>query len=251
MQLINKTDIGRIRSVNEDSSYIQIDLNGFAFGVVADGMGGHQAGDLASQMAIEEIQLQLQNIDADSSIEQCETALRAAIEQANTRIFEFASHKEQYHGMGTTVVAVLAKEQFLVFAHIGDSRAYLIQSAQIVQLTEDHSLVSELLRSGQITPEEAQRHPRRNVLTRALGTDLTVEVAVGHHIWRAEDIVLLCSDGFSGPVDNNSIIEILHTEKNLVWKADQLVTEALNKGGEDNITVILLTNEPIQRGDQS
>jgi serine/threonine protein phosphatase PrpC len=251
VNVANKTDIGRIRLVNEDRSIVQNDLNGFVLAIVADGMGGHQAGDIASQMAIEIIQEHLQTIDKEMSVDICEAALHAAIGKANQSIYEFAQSKEQYHGMGTTVVAILANEQFLAIGHIGDSRAYLITEEHIVQLTEDHSLVTELLRSGQITADEAIHHPRRNVLTRALGTDATVEVEVGHYEWKQTNIVLMCSDGLSGQLDDNSFLNILHKEQDLQWKVDQLVAEALQAGGDDNISVILLANEPSLRGDHS
>jgi serine/threonine protein phosphatase PrpC len=251
MNVANKTDIGRIRLVNEDRSVVQEDLNGFVMAIVADGMGGHQAGDLASQMAIEIIQEHLQSLEKHMSLDQCKAALQAAIGNANQSIYEFAQSKEQYHGMGTTVVAILANEQFLAIGHIGDSRAYLVSEDQILQLTEDHSLVTELLRSGEITAEEATNHPRRNVLTRALGTDAHVEVEVGHFEWKENHIVLMCSDGLSGQLDNIAIYNILHKEQDLDWKADELVAKALLAGGDDNISVILLANEPSIRGDHS
>jgi serine/threonine protein phosphatase PrpC len=251
VNVANKTDIGRIRLVNEDRSIVQIDLNGFVLAIVADGMGGHQAGDIASQMAIEIIQEQLQDLDKDMSVTRCEEVLQAAIGKANQTIYEFAQSKEHYHGMGTTVVAILANEQFIAIGHIGDSRAYLATAEQIVQLTEDHSLVTELLRSGQITAEEAIHHPRRNVLTRALGTDVSVEVEVGHYVWNQNDIILMCSDGLSGQLDNHALLNILHKVQDLQWKVDQLVEEALQAGGDDNISVILLANEPSLRGDHS
>jgi serine/threonine protein phosphatase PrpC len=249
MNIANKTDIGRIRLINEDRSVVQNDLNGFILAIVADGMGGHQAGDVASQMAIEVIQEHLQELEKDMSVDMCKAALQTAIEKANQTIYEFAQSKEQFQGMGTTVVAILANEVFLAIGHIGDSRAYLVTADRIVQLTEDHSLVSELLRSGQITREEANHHPRRNVLTRALGTDANVEVEVGHFEWQTDDIVLMCSDGLSGQLDSNALLNILHMEHDLQWKADELVIEALNAGGDDNISVILLANEPSIRGD--
>jgi serine/threonine protein phosphatase PrpC len=251
VNVANKTDIGRIRLVNEDRSVVQIDLNGFVLAIVADGMGGHQAGDIASQMAIEVIQKHLQTLEKDMSIDMCKAALQSAIVSANQTIYEFAQNREQYHGMGTTVVAILANEQFLAIGHIGDSRAYLVTADTMTQLTEDHSLVTELLKSGQITAEEANHHPRRNVLTRALGTDANVEVEVGHYEWQQNDIVLMCSDGLSGQLDSHEIFSILHTEQDLNMKADQLVKEALGAGGDDNISVILLGNEPILRGDHS
>jgi serine/threonine protein phosphatase PrpC len=251
VDVANKTDIGRIRLVNEDRSVVQNDLNGFVLAIVADGMGGHQAGDIASQMAIEVIQEQLQTLDKDMSIDLCKAALQSAIEKANQTVYEFAAGREQFHGMGTTVVAILANEDFLAIGHIGDSRAYLVHKERIGQLTEDHSLVTELLRSGQISAEEALHHPRRNVLTRALGTDAKVEVDVGHFLWQQGDIVLMCSDGLSGQLDSQALLFILNNDHDLHWKADQLVAEALRAGGDDNITVILLANEPVRRGDHS
>lgn len=251
MNVAIKTDIGRIRLVNEDRSIVQSDLNGFVLAIVADGMGGHQAGDIASQMAIEVIQADLQSLGKEMSVEQCEASLQAAILKANSSIYEFAQSREQFHGMGTTVVAILANEQFLAIGHIGDSRAYLINTEQIVQLTEDHSLVSELLRSGQITAEEAYHHPRRNVLSRALGTDANVEVEVGHYIWKQSDVVLMCSDGLSSQLENKTLFNLIHTGHDLQDTADQLVVDALHAGGDDNISVILLANEPGMRGDLS
>jgi protein phosphatase len=251
VNVANKTDIGRIRLVNEDRSIVQKDLNGFVLAIVADGMGGHQAGDIASQMAIEVIQTHLQTLEMDMSVDMCRAALQTAIEKANQAIYEFALSKEHYHGMGTTVVAILANEQYLVIGHIGDSRAYLVSADNIAQLTEDHSLVTELLRSGQITADEANHHPRRNVLTRALGTDANVEVEVGHYEWQQDDTVLMCSDGLSGQLDSDLLFSIIHMEQDLEWKADRLVAEALQAGGDDNISVILLGNELRLRGDHS
>jgi serine/threonine protein phosphatase PrpC len=251
MNVANKTDIGRIRLINEDRSLVQNNLNGFVLAIVADGMGGHQAGDIASQMAIEVIQEHLQTLDKEMSVDSCKAAIQTAIEKANQTIYQFAQSREQYHGMGTTVVAILANQEFMAIGHIGDSRAYLVTADKITQLTEDHSLVTELLRSGQITAEEANHHPRRNVLTRALGTDANVEVEVGHYKWNEHDTILMCSDGLSGQLDNHLIFSILHMEQDLNWKAEQLVSDALQAGGDDNISVVLLENEPGLRGDHS
>lgn len=250
MKIANRTDIGRIRTINEDRCVVQPNLNGFSLAIVADGMGGHQAGDVASQMAIERIQEQLQSVHTGMSIEEAKKAVREAIEQANRQIYEFASSRDQYRGMGTTVVVVLAEEEYILIGHIGDSRAYLCNQGKFIQLTEDHSLVSELVRSGQITQEEASVHPRRNVLTQALGTEARVEVSLNHFPWHEEDLVLLCTDGLSGLVDSEVLFAILRTKLDLQRKANQLVERALIAGGDDNVTVILLANEPSKRGDQ-
>lgn len=243
-----RTDIGRIRQVNEDRAAVLPERDGLTVAVVADGMGGHQAGDIASQMAIEAIQEELGLLEGTATPDAVESAVRKAIETANERIFHFASDREQYQGMGTTVVVAAASRERLVIGHIGDSRAYLAGKDAFIQLTEDHSLVNELFRSGQITQEEADRHPRRNVLTRALGTETKVESDVHTYGWEAGDIALLCSDGLSGLVDKVELYENLRAGGDLDEKAVRLVERALEAGGDDNITVVLIENKPGEKG---
>lgn len=243
MKAVYKSDIGYVRSVNEDRAVVQNDVGGLALAIVADGMGGHQAGEIASQMAIETIQEKLQTIHSGIGPEECERLLGEAIVGANVAIYEYASQITHLHGMGTTVVAALASEEWLLIAHIGDSRAYLIKGGDIAQLTEDHSLVNELLRSGQITKEEADRHPRRNVLTRALGTDMDTGVDIHRYPWSVGDVLLLCSDGLSALVDTGTIREVIDGGRELQDRADELVARALAAGGDDNVTVVLLEND--------
>lgn len=243
MRTAQKTDIGRIRMVNEDRFVVQNDWRGFTLAIVADGMGGHQAGDIASQMAVDMIVEQLQAVHPGMSAEERKLAIRSAIETANERIFDFASRREKYRGMGTTVVVALASPETLVIGHIGDSRAYLVRQDSIVQLTQDHSLVNELVRTGQITAEEASTHPRRNVLTRALGTEPAITAELNEFSWQEGDTVLLCSDGLSGLVDASTLLHLIHTGNSLEEKVQLLVDEALAAGGDDNITVVLIANE--------
>jgi serine/threonine protein phosphatase PrpC len=243
MKTANKSDVGHIRAINEDRALVESDLNGFSLAIVADGMGGHQAGDIASSMAIDLILSQLQSIHQGMTPEERASALQAAVLHANTQVFARATIDEQFHGMGTTVVVAVASRELLTIAHIGDSRAYIINNELIYQLTEDHSLVNELLKTGQITSEQATNHPRRNVLMRALGTDQHVEVDVQHVEWKDGDILLLCSDGLSGLVDQRQMHDILRQNVDLEKKANELVQSALNAGGDDNITVVLLSNE--------
>jgi serine/threonine protein phosphatase PrpC len=237
------TDIGRVRIVNEDRAVVQENMNGFALAIVADGMGGHQAGDIASQMAIEIIHQHLQTIAPDASLEDRKACLKEAAELANEKIFEFAAQRENYHGMGTTVVAVVADEHTIVIGHVGDSRVYQIHAEGIDQLTEDHSLVNVLVKSGQITREEAGHHPRRNVLTRALGTEEKVDVDIQDRSWSSGDILLLCSDGLSSLVSREQLLALVNSSGPLHEKARLLVNEALEAGGDDNITVVLVSNE--------
>lgn len=238
----NQTDVGRVRMVNEDRSVVQEDLNGFVLAIVADGMGGHQAGDVASQMAVDIIQNKLQAIPPGAPVEERKKRVQEAIELANENIFNFASQRENYYGMGTTVVTVLADEHSVVIGHIGDSRAYKFNNGQIEQLTEDHSLVNELVKNGQITREEATHHPRRNVLTRALGTESTIEVDIQDLPWKNGELLLICSDGLSSLVSNEQLLALVNGTGALDDKAKQLVNEALEAGGDDNITVVLVSN---------
>ncbi|MFD0697162.1 Stp1/IreP family PP2C-type Ser/Thr phosphatase [Paenibacillus sp. GCM10027628] len=243
MKMVSRTDIGKVRLVNEDRAAIHQELNGLSLAIVADGMGGHQAGDIASQMAIEFIEAQLQTIHWGMPVEECKQALKHAIEMANEKIYEFASQKENYHGMGTTVVAIVVSQELLIIGHIGDSRAYKINNEAITQLTEDHSLVYELVKNGQITPEEADHHPRRNWITRALGTEPGVEVDLYEYAWRPGDKILICSDGLSGLVESSDIWHIVKSNKNLEEAADLLIRRALDAGGDDNVTVVLLAHD--------
>ncbi|GGG12891.1 Stp1/IreP family PP2C-type Ser/Thr phosphatase [Paenibacillus abyssi] len=244
MNTANRSDIGRIRMVNEDRSWVGFLDHGVTLAIVADGMGGHQAGDVASQLAVDAFRDALTELPADLSTEQAKLLIRQAILQANEVVYDVASQNEQYHNMGTTVVAVLLQEKCVVIGHIGDSRAYKIRDGLISQLTEDHTLVNELAKNGQISPEEAATHPRRNVLTRALGTDPQVEVDVRALPWKSGDMLLLCSDGLSNMISEEEMLGTLQSEDlNLDGKADRLVELALQAGGDDNITVVLLQDD--------
>ncbi|MGG1554529.1 Stp1/IreP family PP2C-type Ser/Thr phosphatase [Paenibacillus ferrarius] len=243
MKMVSRTDIGKVRQVNEDRAAIQHELNGLSLAIVADGMGGHQAGDIASQMAVDRISAQLQSIHWGMPVETCKQLLKEAIEKANEEIYAFASGQDKYHGMGTTVVTIIASEELLIIGHIGDSRAYKLTGETIAQLTEDHSLVYELVKNGQLTLEEADHHPRRNWITRALGTEPTVEVDLYEYGWRQGDTVLICTDGLSGLVDAADIVRIVNSHDNLEDAADQLIARALHEGGDDNVTVVLLAHD--------
>ncbi len=238
------TDVGLVRTVNEDRAVV-CEVAGCTLAIVADGMGGHQAGDTASQMTVEMLRLSLQSLTPDMPEEERSAALEEAIRQANATVFEMASKKEHYHGMGTTVTAALANGKELMIGHIGDSRAYIINPTECRQLTEDHTLVNELVKTGQISLEEAATHPRRNVLTRALGTDEEVEVDLICCEWQEGDVLLLCSDGLSNHVTERVMQETLLSGMTLQEKAEFLVGSALEAGGDDNITVVLMANEQL------
>lgn len=251
MQIASATDIGRIRLLNEDSHFIQKVTDEYCVAVVADGMGGHRAGDMASQLAIETIAPYLSNMPTGLSIEGCKSILREAIEHANQNVFDLAAANPDLQGMGTTVALTVATDKWFVTAHVGDSRVYLWEKhvARLHQLTSDHSVVGELIKKGQITIEEAASHPHRNVLTRAVGTDLIVEIEFGNWMWNDGDQLMLCSDGLSNMVPELEMNYIMENEQAVGEGAKAFIQSALKHGGEDNITVALIRNSAEQGGE--
>lgn len=239
MEIKFQTDVGRKRNTNQDYAGLFENQLGFSFAVLADGMGGHQAGDVASRMAVHNLGADWEQSEVDDP-EKAAQWLIQAIQKENELIFEKGQAKAEYLGMGTTIVgAVLLKDTF-VLANIGDSRAYLARNQQLMQLTEDHSLVNELVKSGEITREMAANHPRKNVLTRSLGMPGTVEVDVSNHSWLPDDYLLLCSDGLTNMVSEATILEILASEQSLEQKVNQLIALANEAGGLDNITALVV-----------
>src|ERR671917_1562893 len=220
------TDVGRQREANEDTFVIDVPL--FA---VADGMGGAQAGEIASQMAKEV----LESRDEDAGTP--EERLIRMIRLANRRIYEKARDDEGRHGMGTTATAAILEGRAVTVGHVGDSRAYRLRDGSLEQLTHDHSLVSELVRSGQLTPEAAENHPQRSIITRALGPEADVEVDAHSHAARDGDVYLLCSDGLTGMVSDREISTHLRNAGSLREAAETLVRAANQAGGKDNITL--------------
>jgi serine/threonine protein phosphatase PrpC len=241
IRTVHASDIGRVRSVNEDSVWIGATRHGYTLGIIADGMGGHQAGETASMLALETMRNTLDGLQSDLQNEALRDALSAAILEANSTVFKEASSDEKYHNMGTTVVAALMNGSSGYIGHIGDSRAYLIKDSAAVQLTEDHTLVNELFKNGQISVEELDNHPRRNVLTRALGTDAEVVADLAPVTLLPGELLLLCSDGLSNFVTNEHLGKVagIH-EIPLEERADRLLQLALLAGGGDNISVALL-----------
>lgn len=223
------TDTGRRRRRNEDSYVLDPPL--FA---VADGMGGAQAGEVASRLAAAAFH---EYREADEL--EPERRVEALVQEANRRVYERSREDANASGMGTTVTAALVEGDSVAIAHVGDSRAYRIRGDALEQLTEDHSLVADLMRSGRLTPEEAEAHPQRSVITRALGTDPEVDVdtfAVG---LEPDDVFLLCSDGLTTMVPDEEILRIVHESSSLDRAARALVKAANKRGGEDNVTVVL------------
>jgi serine/threonine protein phosphatase PrpC len=227
-----KTDTGRQRRDNEDNAFVRAPLF-----VVADGMGGAQAGEVASALAVEEFRQAL----PDSGTP--EERLSGRIREANRRIYERSRVEHEHAGMGTTLTAVYVDDDNLAVAHVGDSRAYLFRDGGLVRLTQDHSLVEELVRQGKLTEAQAAEHPQRSIITRALGIEGDVEVDTWTYPVRAGDVVLLCSDGLTSMIDEDQVAQILGGEASLDRAGDRLIRAANDAGGRDNITVVLFRLE--------
>ncbi|MDP0482184.1 protein-serine/threonine phosphatase PrpC [Bacillus subtilis] len=236
-----KTDTGKIRQHNEDDAGIFKGKDEFVLAVVADGMGGHLAGDVASKMAVKamgEKWIEAETIPTAPS--DCEKWLIEQILSVNSKIYDHAQAHEECQGMGTTIVCALFTGKTVSVAHIGDSRCYLLQDGDFVQVTEDHSLVNELVRTGEISREDAEHHPRKNVLTKALGTDQSVSIDTRSFDIEPGDKLLLCSDGLTNKVEGTELKDILQSDSAPQEKVNLLVDKANQNGGEDNITAVLL-----------
>lgn len=240
MKAVFMTDQGRVRQHNEDNGGIFINSSGQRLAIVADGMGGHRAGDVASEMTLSSLKIFWEKTEAIQTAEDAENWLKQHIDQVNAILYEHSKENSECEGMGTTIVAAICTDRFSTIANIGDSRCYILNESGLQQLTEDHSLVNELVRSGQITKEDAEHHPRKNVLLRALGTEAAVEMDIKTITFEEGDLLLLCSDGLSNKVAVSEMGEILKSGRNLEEKAAVLIEQANRNGGEDNITLVIV-----------
>ncbi|AZR72959.1 hypothetical protein BBF96_05855 [Anoxybacter fermentans] len=226
-----RSDVGKVRTINQDS-YLALDGDIKIF-AVADGMGGHKAGEVASAMAIETIR------QYQGQREDIRQMLKDIIMDAHKRIYERQLNDPACQGMGTTLTIAVIKENLLYIGHVGDSRVYLYRDQDLLQITTDHSLVNELLKNDQISEEEAKNHPHKHILLQALGSGNELNVEINCFSLERSDIILLCTDGLNNMLTKEEIIQILKGEGSLQEKSELLVEAANNKGGLDNITVIL------------
>ncbi|TRM12351.1 Stp1/IreP family PP2C-type Ser/Thr phosphatase [Lentibacillus cibarius] len=243
MKGVFQTDQGQVRSHNEDSGGIFYNQTGELLAIVADGMGGHQAGDVASQMATAFVQEKWEKTDAMQSPEAAEDWLQKTIKDMNTAILDHARENEECAGMGTTAVIVICTNRYATISHIGDSRCYIWNDHGLSQVTEDHSLVNELVRTGQITKDDAEQHPRRNVLLKALGTDEHAYADLQTLEWEAGHKLLLCSDGLTNKLTDDEMEAFLQKDIELETIANELINLANERGGEDNISLIILQHD--------
>jgi protein phosphatase len=241
------THVGMKRDHNEDSLFLYADQNVY---LVADGMGGHACGEVASQMAVESVAKFFKDtaededvtwpfkIDKDRTYQ--ENRLRVAVKLANQRIFESAVVNPKQKGMGTTVVSIAYVDDRVHVAHVGDSRVYRFRKGVLTQVTEDHSLLNDYIKMKDLTPEEIENFPHKNVIVRALGMKESVQVDIATQEPEHEDIFLLCSDGLSGMVTDNEMRDILaESSADLEAACNRLIQKANEAGGTDNITVVL------------
>lgn len=236
------SDVGCIRELNEDCFCIHgfEDGNERGFCILADGMGGHNAGEVASQSAVKFIAERLKGVlDAPADAE-IPAELTDAIERANDKVYRMSAESTAHSGMGTTVVAAYIDGGAVYVANVGDSRAYVVKSDGMDQITTDHSVVEELVKSGTITHEEARVHPQRNIITRAVGTEPSIRTDVFECECSSGDVLLLCSDGLSTMLKDDEIEAIIKREETLEKTVCNLVDAAKERGGLDNITVICI-----------
>ncbi len=246
IEVAGETNVGMKRTHNEDNFSI-IEESGLY--VVADGMGGHASGEVASKMAVDALREFFQataedpertwpyKMDRSKGYE--ENRLITGIKLANLRIYDSAQREARQRGMGTTIVTLFAVEDGVYIAHVGDSRGYRVRDGKIEQLTEDHSLLNDYIKMRRLTPEEIANFPHKNVIVRALGMKDTVKVDTCHEQPREGDVYVLCSDGLSGPVTDEELLEIVVANRDLKVAASKLIERANENGGPDNITFVL------------
>lgn len=237
MKSFSKTDVGVKRTMNQDSLFCcDSPVGSFRnLYIVADGMGGHRAGDYASRLCIDSMVSMVKGSDSKTPV----TIFEEAVAYANQTVYHAAQKKQEYEGMGTTMVACTLQGDTLYVANIGDSRLYLLQKG-IQQITTDHSLVEEMVKIGNITESEARVHPQKNIITRALGIDEEVQADYFEVRVQPSDIVLLCSDGLTNMVEDDEIEYIIHHSESLEEAGNALIEKANANGGSDNITAVLV-----------
>ncbi|MEG1880146.1 MAG: Stp1/IreP family PP2C-type Ser/Thr phosphatase [Oscillospiraceae bacterium] len=236
------SDVGCIRELNEDSfkicGFSPTENSGFC--VLADGMGGHSAGEVASQKAVDVVSESLNGILDECERKSLPQIINRAIEEANSQIYNLAKQDTAKAGMGTTIVVSCFEPDGAYIANVGDSRAYAYRNDELYQITRDHSVVEEMVENGSITREEARFHPQKNIITRALGTDDDTCADIFEYDYCLGDVLIMCSDGLSGMVSDREISYIIKSGKDAKDIVEELIKSAKESGGTDNITVICI-----------
>lgn len=240
MQIALHSNVGKQRKSNQDyADYFKSDYNQYLF-VLCDGVGGHQAGDVASELTTKYLGKEFQSIDKQLTAEEASQWIGEAIHKVNNFIYEESLKDRQLDGMGTTLVLALVIEELVLIAHVGDSRAYIFEQGQLIQKTEDHSLVNELIRSGEITKEEGDYHPQRNIVTQSIGVTPDVGYELSEIQTHSIDGLMLCSDGLTNMVSHEELVNYFNSQANVEDLAVTLINAANEAGGRDNITIIIV-----------
>ncbi|MCX6156963.1 MAG: Stp1/IreP family PP2C-type Ser/Thr phosphatase [Ignavibacteriae bacterium] len=237
-----KTNIGKKRENNEDAYYVDEVNNIF---IVADGMGGHNAGEVASAKSIELIKFGLDSFalqEMKQNPSKIEDILKRVLSDVNENIYELGNNNPDYHGMGCTIVLTYIENNYLHKIHVGDARCYVCRNDKIEQLGDDHSYVGAAIKMGYMTKEEARKSPEKNKITMAVGTSNNIQPDYRKYELQKGDIIMLCSDGLWDMLSDENILKIINTNKSAQEISEQLITEANNSGGVDNITVIVIKN---------
>ena len=242
MEFSYLTDPGQVRDHNEDSVTIVKNNSGEILMAVADGMGGHKGGEIASSIAITHIGKRFIDTSSVGNKEDAINFLKEIVSEANMLLYRYTEENPESLGMGTTIVMALLTDEFLLFGNIGDSSGFVIKNKKLYKITNDHTLVNLLVKSGEITEEEAKDHPRKNVLMRALGANISVEMDV-FDVERDVNAILLCSDGLTNMLDDTQIENVLNSDIDIDAKVQKLINKANNRGGTDNISVAYLQKE--------
>ena len=242
MEYFSITDPGKVRERNEDAVAICENTAGEKLLIVADGMGGHKNGEVASHLALEHITNRFKVISSVGNKEDAINWIQTIVSEANVEIFKYVTSHPESEGMGTTIVLAILTPSFLLIGNIGDSSGYVYKNKKLHKITVDHTLVNLLVKSGEITKEEAKNHPKKNVLMKALGSSTNVEMDI-FNVELGVDGIFLCSDGLTNMLDDNQITKVLNESVTLQEKLEKLVFKANNRGGNDNISIAYLTKE--------
>lgn len=242
MRVWGRTDIGLVRSENQDA-YSICEMKEYTSAVVCDGMGGTNGGRVASSLAVDVYQQEIEEkLRTGMNSQEMALAMSESVKKANEAVRQRAAENKEYQQMGTTLVSAVAQKERAVLANVGDSRAYHINRSGIRQITRDHSVVENMVERGDLTPEEAKHHPRRNLITRALGPDADVQTDTFELIWKQGDFILLCSDGLVNTVSDQEILfEVIHNGEPDTC-LDRLLDLSKQRGAPDNVTMLLMMN---------
>ncbi|HIU22796.1 MAG TPA: Stp1/IreP family PP2C-type Ser/Thr phosphatase [Candidatus Fimihabitans intestinipullorum] len=242
MEYYYQTDPGKVRDHNEDSVTIVKNQSGEYLLAVADGMGGHRAGEIASSIVIGNIGTHFKEMGKIGTKEDAVRWLKDAVSEANVEIYKYTAEHPESEGMGTTIVTAILTDDFLLFGNLGDSRGYVLKGGKLHQITTDHTLVNLLVKSGELTEEEAEHHPRKNVLMKALGANTKVEMDI-IDVETDVDGILLCSDGLTNMLDHDQIEKVLNEDLEIEKMVQKLIYKSNNRGGNDNISIAYLKKE--------